>query len=1126
LASVFCIKSIVFLKGKSTDCFAGYIASLPCITKDKDVSAFRQHVVDRPFTEEGHILNVSNVHGAAAKLRSAARHYIESTIVSLGRVPFALNQSNSDIRKESDGNRQLRTAKDFAYYSTTSSDVPGTKHHLSAVDDLDWYTYSQYMDLLKVSIDYDSTLFSFMHIPTSAAFKSNEFSANFDPVSAKWKFACADGDGYEHELWDNTKPMTSHWSYGTFTTTKTILIALLCAAAGLATHAHLTQSLPLQISTPIGDYCYEWVPIQIPTLIQHDYDTTTQFTVRDHTQTHVYEISNIWNYVPRCLHLAVTYVVWEYPWRIQCPTDYSPIIASAAIAAATALVLCATTLLSGIRSGFHFNFHIDCGEGRTIWVQHPAVKFGLLHTLWHACEISQHLPRRLTPTLIKIPPSNLSPEGSTICAFTRITQNEAERVHTYNIANTDTSVELDSRGYNVIKSHNLNGKTLMTVAAFQTMYGECEWDSAEIKIAINAVTYEDGRTEVAQCHRQPSTTNYRFRVKDYVEEEQQPTLVAYFDGATRGCTYIAQNTQGNTEYGIQKRITEIRPEDLPRYLSRYQQNNINTFIREYRREVGNFVRLMSVDDVYEKQSKPSQRLSNLEAMSWRASEWLEYVKLFGKRTKSFQKSEVVMKPGDPRNITPMTPTVRLQNSRIALALASNMKKTRWYAFGLAPMEVATRVAEHVSDKRTRHIALGDYTRMDGTVNKLVREFDIAFLLSNFDPSDHPEVRTWYELTYGNSVNAGFGVRYDQDESQASGDPYTSALNTARNAFISYCCLLSSPIHNSEAKIDFEGAYRNLGLMAGDDSIQRNLDEQRSIATAATWGFKLKFKMANRGDQVDFLSRQYSPAVWMNHTDNICSPLRMLSKFHTSTNTSTMPQAIIAHTKAQSILTNDSETYLIGAWMKKIVIQTEEEYRAWCNAVKASRLALLDIDKQWNHKWALSFGSVRETSYQSGNQMDLDWQIKHFLREFEMEKLEEFEDFVNDPQTHWRDCPILIESDAKPAADTYIANGDIVEPSPIMSIISTEEEIVSIPPIPPHDHEEIVPDQQSTGLEQAKTNPAVSVCKRGTKNSGWYSGLAPCENVVSKQNMFCKVCNGIYLVNKNKKPPPKGGGGPR
>jgi len=670
-------------------------------------------------------------------------------------------------------------------------------------------------------------------------------------------------------------------------------------------------------------------------------------------------------------------------------------------------------------------------------------------------------------------------------------------VYTYNIDGSPVVTTFDSKAYNIVADHNSRNDKALPVSNFALAYGGCRdvWTTDQIAIGISGITYATDHRRVVEYVRPPSATYYRFRVDNFDPTPKMSTLRPFFDGATRGLTYIPMSTRGNTQHGVDTRIKDVRPKNLPDHLSRYQDRNITAFLNEYKKDVGHHrVNLLSNEEVCARQNKPSQRLTNAEALTTTPSAWAKLVAKTGKVTQSFQKNEAGMKPGDPRNITPMPPVVRLQNSRISLALASNMKKTRWYAFGKTPDHVSAAVAEHVSDIRTKNIGLGDYSRMDGTINRLVRKFDLAFLYSNFHERDHPEILLWYEHTYNNKVKAQHGVGYDQEESQASGDPYTSALNTARNAFICFCCLLASGVPGSDAKLSEAGAYENIGLCAGDDSLQRNLDAAASAKAAASWGFVLKIVVALPGDQIDFLARQYSPAVWHGSPANICSPLRTISKFHVSTLTGVIPSAVIANMKAKSILANDSKTLIIGSWMRKIVDQTDIETEAWTKCATSTKLALLSDQRMWNDKWASM--SISPSSYQLHNDDITDWQHAIFLREFEPEDINEFVKYLDDPTTRWDQCPTIKSKAAIPAATPYFGNGELVNPA-------------SSPPSKPA---EPAPIPEQCVVKRNEPCPeAPRLCARGDKNTGWYEGMQPCTQTVTGTFPFCRDCHKIYVA---------------
>jgi hypothetical protein len=1109
----------------------------PCISEGTNVSEFRRRHADRPFTLKGHSLNVSNTHANAARRRSAARHWIQTSIVAEGRTPYAINCSNSDLRKGSSGSRRLRTVKDFTYYSKSKQDVPTNLHHFSSIDDLDWYTPVQMNEFLQQSSSLDSTIYSYVHTPVSGSFQTDEFTVTYSPTTGLWSFNCQDSDSYHQELWDNTQSITSHFSMRKITPFVLLVCTLVSLALVLAYVSFHTVHAPLSFSFLGYKRCYEWldftyyvlehrlrtqwlhVPFNLPSMSQ----PLTEVTFNCYIPTP-------WLLVPKVVHFGIGTRILQYPSFVDCPDPAVTLAVCFFIFTISLPIVICIARLSGLQSGFHFGFHIACGEHRAIWVLTPGPRFGFARTIWNILDVFTHLPRRLQPAVIRVPPTKLSPAGTTILGMVRQDSAKNTPIYAYNIVGSSVVTHFDARAYNIVADHNSRSEKGMNASSFSLTYARDNvnardyWSTDQVNVGISAVTHATHHARAIEYQLEPSATYYRFHVADFDPVPKDNPLKPFFAGATRGLTYIPLSTRGNTQHGVDTRINDVKPQGLPKHTTRLQQSRIASFIRLYQQDVGGRQELWSNEQVVEKQNKPSQRLTNAEAQLTTPGDWANAILALGQKTKSFQKNEAGMKPGDPRNITVMPPVVRLQNSRIALPLATNLKKTKWYAFGKSPAQVAQAVAEHVSDPRTDCVGLGDYSRMDGTVNHLVREFDLAFLKVNFPPSEHAEIEEWYEYTYNNEVSATFGVKYWQDNSQASGDPYTSALNTARNAFICYCCLLASPMRNTTARLTEAGAYANIGLCAGDDSLQRNIDAIESAKTALTWGFSLKIIVAERGQPIDFLARQYSNAVWFGSTDNICSPLRLISKFHVSALVDAVPRDVIANMKAKSILTNDKDTLIVGDWMRMIVCQTEAAACAWRKTARETKLHMLEGERMWSDRWAACHEGSG-TSYQEDISGDPDWQIAILLREFTDDSLGEFHQFLEDPNSTWHECPILQSASAKPAATPYYGNDVLVnpeehkdakampppprapspmeDPSPMV-----EEHKVRAPTRtpPPNEH----PPKEHKPRDAARTLEAPRVCKRGDRNTGWYKDMQPCTTIVTGKHAFCEVCNKIYM----------------
>jgi hypothetical protein len=1074
----------------------------PCISKYKTPSDFRGTVSNHPFDIESLSVVTQNPHAHAARRRSVARNWIHTLIAKLGRKSFAMNLSNSDIRKQIRGNRELRTLKDTNYYNITSNSMPEHGEDIVAIDDLYHTTFPQFNNILRDSHDKDANIFSYTHAPIVPSYTSDEFQIQFH--NDRWDFLGPDSAVYSDQLWDTNDEIISHISLGKRDFRCFLYTTIIVSFLSLYVHQLLTESLTIDDFHVFtikflwyeNKICYEWVRYSfaylvpsyfpwIPTLVFGSINVSLPFSV----------------VIP---WYKFNEIIYHMPQRIVCPVEHQYILwFTIAYAASVFVPVMMFVSFMRLRSGTHFAFRKNCGENRAIWVLHPAASFNFYLTFFHAISIVKHLPRRLKPAVINAPATELSPDGSVYHAMQHVVEGKIN--YSYSLAGTSASVTLDDRAYTIIRSWNANNKKLLSPSTFTRMYrGNFEnarsWTTEELLVGIAAVTYATEHTHVVDYERPPNTWNYTMRPDDFpIDKECVSSFAAYFDGPILGKTYIPINSRGNSEHSIETRVKAIAKTMPPPNNKQY--NLIREFMTEYRKDAHPTIPLTH-EEVMERQTKPNQRVTNEEAVQTQPRDYLYVASIFGKITKAFQKTEASTKPGDPRNITVMPPTVRLENSRFAYALSSNLKKTKWYAFGLTPKQISQAVADHVSDARTTHIALGDYSRMDGTVNNRVREFDRAFLRHNFHPEHHEEVLLWYDQTYGNKVGAGHGVYYDQLLSQASGDPYTSALNTARNAFVNFCIL--------RRFLTPRGAYANLGLMAGDDSIQRNVTSDDAVRVARSWGFRLKINLAEPGERVDFLSRIYSPSVWYGSTHNIAAPMRLLSKFHTSKLTHQVDRDVIAHTKARSVLSNDSHTYIIGKYMKMIYDQTKNASDLIQPNLKADLSNKLEEEKTW--------ASRTHNSSDDGYQWDMkqveDWQHDVFADDqFDSSLLDEFESWT-ELDAPWYEPPVLHQEDIAQRNVCYLANGEIIPAEYNLELNPSSVVTFSDPPPQP-----VVRQQQTVddGIDRKYVQPSDFPCKRDKKSShGWYKGLPPCSGRVDKPNRFCVACHKVYMTSRKAK----------
>jgi len=363
--------------------------------------------------------------------------------------------------------------------------------------------------------------------------------------------------------------------------------------------------------------------------------------------------------------------------------------------------------------------------------------------------------------------------------------------------------------------------------------------------------------------------------------------------------------------------------------------------------------------------------------------------------------------------------------------------------------------------------------------------------------------------------------------------------------VTYCCL--------RASLSPKGAYANLGLMAGDDSIQRNLEPVRSIKVAKQWGFTLKFEMRRHGESVDFLSRHYAPEVWSGATDNICSVLRTLSKFHVSPLTGSVPRDAIAYMKARALFCNDFRTVLVGQWALKIMEQTAATYHVWIRKAKKGSVERMNHSLPWNYTWVQAQESAEASSYQAVTDdapLSDDWQHAILEKEFDAERIQDFITYLEDPTTPWDEPPTLKTAPPKQREMPYLLNDDLIPakqaPSPRKYDPKPRDVRPRLRECPRDSCRNAMPCRKHARPEKKETpcpvaepltiqsigpkmpSPASSPewppqdcepkrrrkvrCARGDNVSGFYSGLEPChQQVEAGTNRFCYDCHAIYLT---------------
>jgi hypothetical protein len=395
--------------------------------------------------------------------------------------------------------------------------------------------------------------------------------------------------------------------------------------------------------------------------------------------------------------------------------------------------------------------------------------------------------------------------------------------------------------------------------------------------------------------------DYVFPVEDSVrryqfgefEPEALPALHGFMNPVILQC-YSPDRTTGNDQRAVFARVTSVRShaQITPSLLKRMTEF-IDLAVPDKWQ-----VHPKDVDDVYDKQNRPSQRRI-LDDACWSGPYYDAIVR-------SFVKTEAYGDPKDPRIISTIHCALKLPYSRYMYSLAEHMKKFSWYAFGQTPREIADRIVDLLSDADSA--LMTDFSRFDGHVSPVLRHFELMLLMALFHPMHHEELTTLHSSQYFCRCVTRFGIKYDSFTSRLSGSPETSLYNTVAVAFVAF---------NAFRALGYSPfvAFSMLGIYGGDDGMTPDMSATAFENSAKKIGQVTRENdLIHRGELgITFLSRYYGPNVWFGDRNSMCDLARQLAKFHTS---KALPSSIKPITKAiekaRSYFLTDHATPVIGA----------------------------------------------------------------------------------------------------------------------------------------------------------------------------------------------------------------------
>lgn len=361
--------------------------------------------------------------------------------------------------------------------------------------------------------------------------------------------------------------------------------------------------------------------------------------------------------------------------------------------------------------------------------------------------------------------------------------------------------------------------------------------------------------------------------------DPKPSLVCFMSPLVHGAYAPALNLSSEVA-AIEGRLTKLVSNHK---VTAQHQFYYNEFIS---RVVGGARHtLIPVEDdyIYEMQNRPSQRVI-LEAANGQNS-GRPYLS-------TFVKKEAYGKISDPRIISTLRPTDKLEISRLMYSLGDWIKQFPWYGFSKTPCEIESRCADIAV--QSSMINCTDFSRMDGRKNARVRMYNRALLLALFQPKYHATI---IEMCERDTFVRGSTKEFDDETydfismlAWASGHPLTSFFNTCDNALIVFTGKVNELTGCGQLQPTtemFNSAWNYLmcnAILAGDDTFLGDMPSEPIEKAAAWWGHVLTSETYQRGEAgANFLARVYGPNIWHGERNNCTDIMRALAKLHTSPN---------------------------------------------------------------------------------------------------------------------------------------------------------------------------------------------------------------------------------------------------
>jgi hypothetical protein len=320
---------------------------------------------------------------------------------------------------------------------------------------------------------------------------------------------------------------------------------------------------------------------------------------------------------------------------------------------------------------------------------------------------------------------------------------------------------------------------------------------------------------------------------------------------------------------------------------------------------------LELQDVIDVQQRPTQRSRNETAKAYLASTYRNILR-------TMLKKETYPSAAAPRAITTHETTHQLFLGALVKAFKESVLKDQdWYAPGKSPAWQHDRLAEICENGAV----LGDFNKFDGSISEDIEKYIVRAAIMRW--TDEANKQHAYDVLRKEDpryATTSKGVVYEPGFSRKSGSPLTTDGNTPINAAVTYIAL-------RQLGFDCKKAWKNLGLYAGDDSVNRNIPglDAMLVAVCDQLGLSMRSEVRARGEDIDFLGRHLADPT--TQRTSIQDVKRTLPKLH-MTASPVLDIRVAAVNRVTGYLVTDRHTPIIGVWCKKVkelmAVDSDEE----------------------------------------------------------------------------------------------------------------------------------------------------------------------------------------------------------